>query len=84
MGRRAGRRVGGHTGSRACQRAGGDASGRAGICERADRRACKRAGVILHLRGDLSGRLGKREELCRLVDFGLHGPGRQPAVERAL
>ena len=42
------------------------------------------ADVILHLRGDLTGRLGKREELGRLVDFGLHGPGRQPAVERAL
>ena len=42
------------------------------------------ADVILHLRGDLSGRLGKREELRRLVDFDLHGAGRQPAVERAL
>ena len=53
-----------------CRQAGGRAYGQSGMpaggraCERADRRACKRAGVILHLRGDFSGRLGKRRP-CR-------------------
>ena len=50
----------------------------------AGRWAWEQVGVILHLQCDLNWCLSKSEELHHLVDFGLHGAGRQPAVERAL